>query len=72
MVSSPEGETYGQVLFRTAKTGVLREVYREVDRLHARAGKYLSELRERANERARAKRAKKPATYSPRRFPSGR
>jgi hypothetical protein len=46
VTTNPDGATYGQVLFNTTRTGAYRDVYREVDRLHARAAGYLKELRE--------------------------
>jgi len=50
VATSPSGETYGQVLFNVTKTGAYRDVHREVDRLHIRAGRYLEELRSLARE----------------------
>ena len=55
VATHPEGMSYGQVLFNVTRTGAYRDVYREVDRLHARASGYLKELRELAKE-ARLKR----------------
>lgn len=46
VTTNPDGATYGQVLFNTTRTGAYRDVYREIDRLHARAAGYLKELRE--------------------------
>ena len=46
VTTDPDGASYGQVLFNTTRTGAYRDVYREVDRLHARAAGYLKELRE--------------------------
>lgn len=50
VTSNPDGASYGQVLFNVTRTGAYRDVYREVDRLHTRAGVYLKELRELAKE----------------------
>ena len=43
---SPSRIEYGQVLFNVTKTGAFKEIYREIDRLHGRAGVYLRELKE--------------------------
>ena len=51
VASSPEGLSYGQVLFNVTRTGAYRDVYREIDRLHSRASTYLKELRELAREK---------------------
>ena len=53
VVSSPDGESYGQVLFNVTRTGAYRDIYREVDRLHGRGSTYLKELRELAREQSR-------------------
>jgi hypothetical protein len=52
VVVSPEGLSYGQILFNVTRTGAYRDVYREIDRLHGRGANYLKELRELAKERA--------------------
>jgi len=51
VATSPEGSSYGETLFNVTRTGAYKEIHRELDRLHARAGKYLQELKELANER---------------------
>ena len=51
--SSPDGASYGQVLFSSTKNGAFKDVYREVDRLHSRAKSYISELRELKKESER-------------------
>jgi hypothetical protein len=53
VVSSPDGQSYGQVLFNATRTGAYRDIYREVDRLHGRGSTYLKELRELAREQVR-------------------
>jgi len=45
VATSPEGATYGETLFNVTRTGAYKEIHRELDRLHVRAGKYLDELR---------------------------
>lgn len=45
VATSPEGATYGETLFNVTRTGAYKEIHRELDRLHMRAGKYLDELR---------------------------
>jgi len=45
VATSPEALSYGQVLFNVTKTGAYRDIHREVDRLHLRAGRYIEELR---------------------------
>lgn len=50
VTTSPDGQSYGQVLFNVTRTGAYRDVYREIDRLHGRAAVYLKELRELARE----------------------
>ena len=52
--SSPDGASYGQVLFKSTKNGAFKDVYREVDRLHSRAKSYISELRELRKESQRS------------------
>jgi hypothetical protein len=52
VASNPDGASYGQVLFNVTRTGAYRDINREIDRLHSRAGVYLKELRELARERA--------------------
>lgn len=37
------------------RTGAYKEIHRELDRLHLRAGKYLSELKELSNAGAETK-----------------
>jgi hypothetical protein len=41
---------YTEVLFKLARKGAHRDVHREIDRLHSRASKYISELRTLQNE----------------------
>ena len=50
VATSPEGASYGETLFSVTRTGAYREIHRELDRLHSRAGKYLKELKELASE----------------------
>lgn len=50
VANSPDGLSYGQTLFNVTRTGAYREIHREVDRLHMRAGQYLKELRELAQD----------------------
>ena len=45
VLSSGESTSYGEVLFRTAKTGAYAEVNREITRLHSRAESFHRELR---------------------------
>ena len=52
MTTSPRGESYGQVLFNVTRTGAYREIHKEIDRLHIRAGRYIEELRILAREAA--------------------
>jgi len=52
--SSPDGASYGQVLFKSTKNGAFKDVYREVDRLHSRAKSYISELGELRKESQRS------------------
>lgn len=56
VATSPDGKSYGQVLFNVTKTGAYREIHREVDRLHLRATQYIKELQEIAFVQAREKR----------------
>ncbi len=55
VATSPEGASYGEVLFNVTRTGAYKEIHRELDRLHLRAGKYLSELKELSNAGAETK-----------------
>lgn len=55
VATSPDGSSYGQVLFNVTKTGAYREIHREVDRLHLRAAQYIKELHELAFENSRKK-----------------
>lgn len=50
VTTSPDGHSYGQTLFNVTRTGAYREIHREIDRLHMRAGQYMKELRELSNE----------------------
>ena len=52
--SSPDGASYGQVLFKSTKNGAFKDGYREVARLHSRAKSYISELRELRKESQRS------------------
>ena len=45
VTTSPEGASYGQILFTVTRTGAYKEIHRELDRLHIRAGQYMKELR---------------------------
>jgi hypothetical protein len=51
VVVSPDGLSYGQILFNVTRTGAYRDVYREIDRLHGRGASYLKELRALSKER---------------------
>ena len=44
VLSASERTDYGEVLFRTAKSGTYKEINRELARLHARAGVFHDEL----------------------------
>jgi len=46
VATSPDGSSYGEVLFNVTRTGAYREIHREIDRLHSKAGVYLKELKE--------------------------
>lgn len=50
VTTSPDGATYGEVLFNVTRTGAYREIHREIDRLHIRASQYLKELRDLSDE----------------------
>jgi len=50
VATSPDGASYGETLFNVTRTGAYKEIHRELDRLHVRAGKYIKELRELADE----------------------
>jgi len=52
VATSPTSASYGETLFSVTRTGAYKEIHRELDRLHVRAGKYLKELRELADEAA--------------------
>jgi len=44
VTTSPEGASYGEILFTVTRTGAYREIHREIDRLHRCSNQYLKEL----------------------------
>ena len=45
VIEHPTAE-YGEVLFTITRTGAHKDIHKEIDRLHARANKYIKELRQ--------------------------